>query len=62
MKELVGKYEYEGRRRKWKICANVESTGSFGLGGLRMWEKEDPQKVRVKKGNICSVMVKVDLY
>ena len=60
MEESVLKDEYEGGRGKWEICGNGEwwmeglgkfgsfSAPTFGLGGLRLWEKEDAQRISGK--------------
>ena len=43
------------------LCCIV-SAPTFGLGGLRPWEKEEDIKIGGKKRNICSIRIKVDLY
>ena len=48
-----------------EFCKNIGclvSAPIFGLGGLRLWEKEEDLKLSVKKRKRRSIRVKVDLY
>ena len=46
----------------WKNIGCLVSHPTFGIGGLRLWEKEEDINITVKKKNRCSILIKVDLY
>ena len=46
----------------WKNIGCLVSAPTFGLGGLRLWEKEEEQKLSGKKRKRRSIWRKVDLY
>ena len=46
----------------WKNIVSLVSAPTFGLGGSRLWEKEEEQKLSGKKRKRRSIWVKVDLY
>ena len=46
----------------WKNIGCLVSAPTFGLGGSRLWEKEEDLKLSGKKRKRCSIWVKVDLY
>ena len=46
----------------WKNIGCIVSAPTFGLGGSRMWEKEEDLKLSGKKRRRLSIRVKVDLY
>ena len=46
----------------WKNIGCLVSAPTFGLGGLRLWEKEEKQKLSGKKRKRRSIWAKVDLY
>ena len=46
----------------WKNIGCLISDHTFGLGGSRLWKKEDDIKLSGKKRNIRSIHIKVDLY
>ena len=60
-----------GRDQKvWQFSSNefgknigcLVSAPTFDLGGYRLWDKEEAQKMSGKKMNIRLIRVKVDLY
>ena len=46
----------------WKNIGCLVSAPTFGLGGSRLWEKEEEQKLSGKKRKRRSILEKVDLY
>ena len=46
----------------WKNIGCLVSVPTFGLGGSRLWEKEEEQKLSGKKRNRRLIWAKVDLY
>ena len=46
----------------WKNIGCLVSVPTFGLGGLRLWEKKEDVNISEKKRKICSIWIKVDLY
>ena len=46
----------------WKNIGCLVSAPTFGLGGSRLWEKEEEQKLSGKKRKRRSIRAKVDLY
>ena len=46
----------------WKNIGCLVSSHTFGLGGSRLWEKEEEQKLSEKKRKRRSIWAKVDLY
>ena len=46
----------------WKNIGCLVSESSFGLDGLRPWEKEEDLKISGNKGKRLSIWIKVDLY
>ena len=46
----------------WKNIGCLVSAPTFGLGGSRLWEKEEEQKLSGKKSKRRSIRAKVDLY
>ena len=46
----------------WKNIGCLVSASTFGLGGLRLWEKEEELKLSGKKRKQRSNRAKVDLY
>ena len=46
----------------WKNVGCLVSDPTFGLGGSRMWDKEEDTKISGKKRKIRSIRIKVDLY
>ena len=46
----------------WKNIGCLVSAPTFGLGGSRLWEKEDKQKLSGKMRKRRSIRAKVDLY
>ena len=46
----------------WKNIGCLVSAPTFGLGGLRLWEKEEDLKLSGKKRKRRSIRVKFDLY
>ena len=46
----------------WKNIDCLVSAPTFGLGGSRMWEKYEAQKIIVNKSKSHTIRVKVDLY
>ena len=46
----------------WKNIGCLVSAPIFGLGGSRLWEKEEEQKLSGKKRKRHSIRAKVDLY
>ena len=46
----------------WKNIGCLVSVPTFGLWGSRLWEKEEEQKLSVKKRKRRSIREKVDLY
>ena len=46
----------------WKNICCLVSAPIFGLGGSRLWEKEEDLKQSGKKRKRCLIRVKVDLY
>ena len=46
----------------WKNIGCLVSAPTFGIGGSRMWEKEDDIKISVNKRKRRSIFIKVDLY
>ena len=68
-----GKHRFKGNFRYRKVCrfsscefweniGCLVSAPTFGLGGLRMWEKEEGKKLSGKKRKRRSIRAKVDLY
>ena len=50
------------RNKFWKNIGCLISDPIFGLGGSRLWKKEDDIKLSGKKRKIRSIHIKVDLY
>ena len=46
----------------WKNIGCLVSAPTFGLGGSRLWGKEEEQKLSGKKRKRRSIRAKVDLY
>ena len=46
----------------WKNIGCLVSAPTFGIGGSRLWEKEEDLKLSRKKWKRLSIRVKVDLY
>ena len=46
----------------WKNIGCLVSAPTFGLGGSRLWEKEEDIKLSGNKSKRLSIRVKVDLY
>ena len=46
----------------WKNIGCLVSAPTFGLGGSRLWEKEEELKLSGKKRKRRSIRAKVDLY
>jgi len=46
----------------WRNIGCMVSAPTFGLGGQRLWEKEEDQKLSGKKRKRRSIRAKVDLY
>ena len=46
----------------WKNIGCLVSAPTFGLGGSRMWEKEEGIKIILKKRKRRSIKIKVDFY
>ena len=46
----------------WKNIGCLVSATTFGLGGLRLWEKEEDKKINGKKRKRRPIRMKVDLY
>ena len=46
----------------WKNIGCLVSAPIFGLGGSRLWEKEEELKLSGKKRKQRSIRAKVDLY
>ena len=46
----------------WRNISCLVSAPTFGLGGSRLWEKEEYLKLSVKNRKRRSIQVKVDLY
>ena len=46
----------------WKNIGCLISAPTFGIGGYRMWDKEEAQKIIIVKMNRRSISVKVNLY
>ena len=46
----------------WKNIGCLVSAHTFGLGGSKLWEKEEDLKLSGKKRKRRSVRVKIDLY
>ena len=46
----------------WKNIGCLISAPTFGLGGSRLWENEEEQKLSGKKRKRRSIWAKVDLY
>ena len=46
----------------WKNIGSLISAPTFGIGGSRLWEKEETQRIIGKKSNRCSIRAKVNLY
>ena len=46
----------------WKNIGCLILAPNFGLGGTRLWEKEDPQNMSGKKRKGFSIRVKLNLY
>ena len=46
----------------WKNIGCLVSAPTFGLGGSRLWEMEEEQKLSGKKRKRRSIQAKVDLY
>ena len=47
------------------FCKNIGglvSASTFGIGGLRLWEKEYMQNIIGKKRKKCSIMMNVSFY
>ena len=46
----------------WKNIGCLVSAPTFGIGGSRLWEKEEEQKLSGKKRKRHTIWEKVDLY
>ena len=46
----------------WKNIGCLVSVHTFGIGGSRLWEKEEDIQLSGKERNIFSIRIKVDLY
>ena len=46
----------------WKNIGCLVSAPTFGLGGSRLWEKEEDIKISGNKRKRRSIQIKVDLY
>ena len=46
----------------WKNIGCLVSVPTFGLGGSRLWDKEEDLNLSGKKRKIRSIRIKVDLY
>ena len=46
----------------WKNICGLVSDPTFGLGGSRLWEKEEEIKISGKKSKRRSISINVDLY
>ena len=46
----------------WKNIGCLVSALTFGIGGSRLWEKEEAQNISGRERNMCSIVMKVDLY
>ena len=62
-----GNVQYQKVRRFssnefWKNIGCLVSAPTFGLGGSRLWEKEEDIKISGKKRKRLSIRIKVDLY
>ena len=48
------------RNEFWKNIGCLVSAPTFGLGGSRLWEKEEDIKIRGKKRNRLSIQITID--
>ena len=46
----------------WKNIGCLVSAPTFGIGGSRLWEKEEDIKISGKKRKLRSIRIKDDLY
>ena len=46
----------------WKNIGCLVSAPNFGLGGSRLWEKEEAIKISGKNRKMHSILINVDLY
>ena len=46
----------------WNNIGCLVSSPTLGLGGLRLWDKEEDLKLSGKNRKRCSIWVKIDLY
>ena len=46
----------------WKNIGCLVSAHTFVTGGSRMWDKEEAQKISIKKRKIRSIGLKIDFY
>ena len=58
----IGKFVASQSCEFWKNIGCLLSEPTFGLGGSRLWEKEEEQKLSGKKRKQRSIRAKVDLY
>ena len=63
----IGNVRYQEVRRIsrnefWKNICCLVSAHIFGLGGSRLWDKEEDIKISGKKRKRRSILIKVDFY
>ena len=56
------KLRWFSRKEFWKNIGCLVSAPTFGLGGSRLWEKEEDIKIIGKERKIRSIQIKFDLY
>ena len=56
------KFRRFSRKESWENISCLVSAPTFGIGGLRLWDKEEEINIRGKKRKRCSIRIKFDLY